>query len=66
MTARTTVWCPTGKGQSLVGRQLLNLLVSNVTAALLQAFCVVTRLSFTKSGCRFLVKSEKFCFLLIY
>ena len=49
MTARTTVWCPTGKGQSLVGRQLLNLLVSNVTAALLQAFCVVTRLSFTKS-----------------
>ena len=45
MTALTTVWYPTGKGQSLVGLRLLDLLVSRVTFALLNTFCVETGLS---------------------
>lgn len=49
MTALTTVWYQTGKGQSLVGRQLLNLLVSNVTVTLLKTLGVETGLFLTQN-----------------
>lgn len=69
ITARTTVGCPTGKGRSLAGRQLLNLLVSNITN-ILRRDTVLYYLEPNDSqepqcGCHVLMKSKTFCLLLI-